>query len=187
MVGPLYMGIDPDSRTPALAAVDGTGDLVLVACEHLKMERSSPELINALLRGWVEMEAELLPDDLVIASVAVEGQEIVYSARSGANPRSILLLGQVAGMLMAQALRVSDIVLCPRPALWKGGVPKHIHQARILKRVGYTPDVKGGKSKYCAPRESVKSVIGARGLLDSDWKHVCDAIGLALWAKEKAP
>jgi hypothetical protein len=116
-------------------------------------------------------------------AVAVEAQEI-YQFGTGrtANPKSIMYLATVAGMALAAHSRAFHLFF-PTPQAWKGSVPKIIHQARILSKCGWKYEKVGTLDNgYCYP---VDVPIGLGDFKKTDWKHLVDAIGLALYAKEQ--
>lgn len=173
----IVLGADPDLHRPATALYDAQSRRVLaVKCPA----------VSGLLKG---RDAALAAcTDAVYAAmgynrqvnlVVVEGQEIVYTARSGANPRDIMLLATVAGAMLAHGSLIAPKVKFPPPQMWKKGVPKPIHQARILDRIGWA-NVKQTKT-HTYPLSLPYKVEGAENLKSEDWKHVVDAIGLALW------
>lgn len=71
-------------------------------------------------------------------------------------------------------------VFLPLPSQWKGSVPKEIHQARVLRKVGIEPKKGAG---YCYPADP--KVLKRWGFPKGSWKHLSDAIGLALWGLEQ--
>jgi len=100
----------------------------------------------------------------------VEGQE-TYFGSGKAPPQGIVFLGQMTGVLLAlsslhRAISKTNL-FCPKPKQWKGQVPKDIHHKRIQGKVA------------CA-----KTLVHG-GIVDKDWIHIWDAIGLALYGLEK--
>ena len=81
--------------------------------------------------------------------------------------------------------------LFPRPGEWKGQVPKQINQMRAFKKLGIPAQTRGKKETgYCVPDLKHLCHIHADQIVQGplnlgDWKHVGDAVGLALWAREK--
>lgn len=120
--------------------------------------------------------------------VIVEGQEIAYTGKNNkANPRDLLTLGMTTGAVLAVA--DADLVLSPTPHEWKGSVPKHIHQCRVLTKAGIKYEMKGGKkpeSQYPVPLQPYRFYQEDSGKINpGDWKEINDAIGLGLWGIEK--
>ena len=178
----IIIGIDPDLHNTGIAGYCTKNNTVTFV-DVLRVRKSASG------RGTTGRKAVLamcnqagnipLDEDCVV----VEGQEIAYTSKSGANPRDIMLLATVAGGFLAKAW-ADDArhVLFPPPNEWKGSVPKHTHQARIYDKL-YWEFKKTGTSKtsYAYPTKGHEDVHGASTLNKGDWKHVGDAIGLAMW------
>ena len=116
---------------------------------------------------------------------AVEGQ-MAYRARPGmrhADPNSLIRIATVSGAAIAAGTSKGAVTLLPLPKDWNT-VPKHVNQARICTRMGW-PYAKAGSGtgQYCHPVDL--SVLGEK-ISKSSWKHLLDALGLALWAKDQA-
>lgn len=189
-----HLGIDPDLQRPALAVVRGR-DIVLVACPKTsgtKQQAAVLELASEAMH-WMDTACEELafaghhfPS---MATVTVEAQKVYWGSGSTKNPQDIVVLAAAAGVMLNAAVARwphADADF-PLPETWKKGVPKHIHQARVLSRLGVSYQKAGGKSDpYCVPLwPEGKRPIGAEGLNKSDWKHVVDAIGLAVYGQER--
>lgn len=114
--------------------------------------------------------------DLII----VEGQNAKFE--TNAHPQDQIWLGQVAGGAAALALQQTSgaELYMPEASEWKGSVPKPIHQKRILEGLGWSPIKKTTTHSYPKkpPREDFDFTSG-------QWKHIVDAIGLALWGIKK--
>jgi hypothetical protein len=141
------------------------------------------------LPDWLDL-CGVRADEPVVA--AVEGQRLVAAAgRRHARPEDLLRLAQVTGGAMASVQGSLDRarLLVPKPQEWKGQVPKQVHQARTLRALGLDPVKHGsGASGYCRPSVEPSPLLGSQGAFSvrgSDWKHVCDAVGLALWAAKR--
>jgi len=189
----VILGADPDMRRPSIAAIDAdNGNVLAVRCIKVpgKAKNHAGVLAAArATRGCFDEVLAMIGDPPVVA-IVVEGQEIAYTARSGANPRSVMFLANVAGALISEACdNGMGKVFFPSPNEWKGTKPKHIHQPRILSALGWEYGVAGtGANRYAYPKHRVENVFGVKGadaLLKSDWKHVVDAIGLAQWGRKQ--
>jgi hypothetical protein len=169
-----FMGIDPDMHTLPIAVVDQAGKLV-----HVHVARNDKKLTGR--EALISMSKVLAFTSAIseIAALTVEGQEIYqFGAGKTKNPKSIMFLATVAGMCLNRFM-VPDTYF-PTPQEWKGNVPKQIHQARILGRMGLEYQTKGAQNDgWCLPSVKIE------GIKDSDWKHAVDAIGLAQWGREK--
>jgi hypothetical protein len=175
----IVLGIDPDTYNTGIALVDTSSRKVLhvaVASVDSKrvVEKRVVEMIGAIYRRLDIMFGEDRIYGHASAAV-VEGQR--KYPKDNVRPQDLVHLAQVAGI--AAALCVDHLhplpfgsTMMPEPRLWKGSVPKPIHQARILKQVGLTDDLRG--------------VRGAESLTKTQKGHVIDAIGLALWGGSRA-
>lgn len=188
----IYLGCDPDTHSTGMAAVDEHGRVLGVWCIKAK-GKTEGQAVVAMSRAFDAFLPKIYAtDDLdwhSLDAVAVEFPEIVYSAREGKNPRNIITLTAVAGVCLGRIV-ASTYFKCnhyfPRPREWKGSVPKHIHQARTCKHLGWAYEVHGkDQGRYCQPSDPPK-LLGDDTLNPGDWKHIMDAIGLALWAKDKS-
>lgn len=183
----VVIGIDPDLRRVGIGAVDvETRKAVYVAVPKVFSDKTEADAVREIvpqLRGCISDVMKALGHPLCMG-VVVEGQEIAYSAQQGANPRSILVLAQVAGALLCEAGYevTKEKILFPKPIEWKGNVPKPIHQARVYNTLGWEYEQ---TKEYTRPTNVGPEVMGADALNKSDWKHVGDALGLALWGIEK--
>lgn len=188
--GKVIIGIDPDMRKPSMAMMDvKSGNTIAVRCiKNTSKAKDRAAVIGCVnsLRGCITSFLKDLGNPELLC-VVVEGQEIAYTAREGANPRSIMLLATVAGACLTEAAYETENILFPSPNEWKGGVPKGIHQARILRKMGWEYEVVGSdkKTAYARPTQDLSAVYGANDLNKADWRHVVDSIGLADYAREK--
>jgi hypothetical protein len=98
------------------------------------------------------------PDTLVI-----EWPQIYVRARSKGDPNDLLLVAGVAAGVVASVR--AGCVFMPKPADWKGQVPKEIHNARAMKRL--------------SPAEA--ALVAPAGPA-SKLNNAIDAVGLGLWA-----
>jgi len=186
------IGIDPDLHHTGLALLcDGCDvgtelavlDVKCIAAAGLKCEAAVIEMVHQLSIDWFPGSIGLGP-----VLITVEAQEI-YLGGATKNPRNIMHLAQVAGAALACATRqfINPILYFPRPATWKGQVPKQIHQERTLDKLGWpcrrVGTLKGG---YCYPTASSIVDIARAPLPKTHWKHVVDAMGLALWGLQNA-
>jgi hypothetical protein len=175
----IYLGLDPDLHNTGLAVVDEEG---LVA--HVEIIRTAKcfigeeavqKMIQELARRLPMLMGtlDIIPDPEYL-SCTVEGQQI-YLGTGAARPDSLLLLAQVAGAAAGILAPFCGHLTLPRPRKWKGSVPKPIHQARILGRMGWSYKKGQGYTIPTAPPAHLTK------LKPEEWKHVVDAIGLAQW------
>ena len=172
-----YIGIDPDLHNLGLAIVDAEGDVAHVEVIRVPKsyvgELAVQKMIYELSGRIAVLSMSFPPDDL---KAVIEGQQI-YSGTGQARPDSLLLLAQVAGAAAAVLAPHCTSLVIPRPRKWKGSVPKPIHQARVLGRMGWA--YKKGQV-YTIPTNPPKHLTK---LKPEEWKHVVDAIGLAQWGR----
>jgi len=184
-----YCGIDPDTNTCAVAFVDVFG--------------SGNRLHGRIHNGWIIKSSTThthgedcchlsfaIPETLrmVLEStdgMAIEGQEVIR--RVTKNPADIIKLAQSAGFWAAQRRGACTLHL-PSPKEWKGQVPKGTHHKRICRVLGLKSKTMGGRDPYECPTygDGVPWLNLGDGINPSDWKHLMDAFGLAIWMAETA-
>ena len=168
MDGPLTIGVDPDCDTTAWAIAD-------------KKTVWAVGIIRGGLRELVVgLEAAVAPW-AELSRAVVEGQKIYPGSKVA--PNDIVKLARFAGF-SAGILAVASLpVLIPMPFDWKGQAPKDVNQGRTFSHYGILYEVRGGRDAYCVPSGCAKfaQIRGAAALNAGDWKHVGDAVGLALW------
>lgn len=198
------LGVDPGLHQTAAAVVVQHKDGVC-ALAGAKMFRPYPtdshrpsfqmQMIEALHPG---LAAWLSAVGLHPEVAAIEGQQIYAGPMRGRkrtpNFDDVLVLGPISGAAAASALSAVTNsygldrarVFIPKPAEWKGQAKKFAHQERDLRRVGAIEIepramASGG---YAYPKTWLHptSVEVAKQFGISEWEHVGDAIGLALWA-----
>lgn len=195
-----YIGFDPDLHQPSLALVGEDGAVRAVWCLRHKKRLKGRAAVVACSAFVAEFFSEtLMPlydGTLEIAAFAVESQEVYRGAGQDADtkdPRALMFLAAVSGVVLGlgHVIWPKAAILFPAPAEWKGNVPKEVHHARLMEEQKWQYKVMGAASKakknsrYCSPDpESVKHLIGVEDLNAGDWKHVCDAIGLAMFARK---
>lgn len=183
----LYIGIDPDLHTPAAAAVDGDGRLVGVHVYSSKGKKGREAVVamltSLLMTDWhvKTYQTGLYADG---GAICVEGQELYRGTGNGdtKNARDIVFLAAAAGGLISfYHFWFPDLAIYhPAPGEWKGNVPKYVNQARTYKAMGWDH---AKRTNYAVPQG------GSRDYpilpLVSDWKHAGDALGMALWVRER--
>ncbi len=189
----IFCGIDPDLHTTGVAFVEDYNGLeprlTYAACIKAK-GKTEHDAVIAMARALRDhfLEAEHLPPKC--NGFAVEAQEMYLSKTK--NPRSIMLLANAAGCAIQELVSQYPGVYArfPPPALWKGQVPKHVKQSRAFTKLRIPYEIKGNVttgSAYCVPdldHHKYSSVKQGK-LNPGDWKHVGDAVGLALWARHE--
>lgn len=173
----LFVGIDPDLRDTGIAVLNQYGDMVAgtVVCARGARKEAQVLLMAEKLR-WACREVMLAQHDTE-AMVVVESQTVAMHHTK--NPGSIVLLAQVAGAAVVSAQETWTVrrTWLPRPNEWKGSVPKLVHQKRIARKMRWAATERSG---YVVPVDPPVKLSKLSG-----WKHLMDAVGLALWAKEQ--
>ena len=169
MAGPVVLGFDPDTKTPAYAVVTLT--------EVLEVG-----ILPAGLREFVVGMESVLKRHTVALAV-VEGQEIYPGSK--VRPNDIKTLAQSAGIAVGTVATLcpSANIAWPEPREWKQQQPKKVNQGRSFKHYGIGYVVTTGQVPYCYPSGCAKAarIAGAGKLKQGDWKHAADAVGLALY------
>ena len=188
----LFFGVDPDFRKTAIAVFRKSLhhdtnhkdliDLRVVESSEFSIPNVAYGAHSAIYSHLISARtAETL-------EVTVEDPQI-YLAKGPARHGDIMRLAQIAAAVASVASMFPDVraIRMPTPQQWKGSVPKEIHQARILSRLGVPYDVvKGKTSGYCVPKVDGLGGAWAAPRAKGEWKHLVDAIGLALWGMAQA-
>ena len=178
----IAVGVDPGVTGTALALV--TPEQILRVAYVQNKGDGLPEQTKLHMLRLLHPAVESFCSSHVDIFV-VEGQQN-YRKSGNAKVEGLFDLAQVAGGIASLAIVAgsSDMkVRIPLPAEWKKQVPKDVHHARILHRYGIAFSKGGGEDPYCYPSGCAVAakIKGAAMLNKSDWKHVCDAVGLAAW------
>lgn len=189
-----FAGADPDIRKQSIAVVDEDSNVVAIYMSKSKVTgrgnkakfivsqwatKNYPEVIKAMIEGGT----------IKFAAAAVEGQQIAYTHKTGANPQCLVDLAVQAGVL-AGLFGTLDVpvIYIPTPQEWKGSVPKKIHQCRILKRLDWEYVMMGKSKPYPVPVDPEQHgdiIKGPDKINKSDWEDVTDSVALALWCRDK--
>jgi len=183
------LGFDPDLHKTAGAIVAQDDQGLLEICSmrvfsppvKLKGQQAAAAMcayLSVEAARWVNQIRFQFPVQIIVA----EGQRIHGGANATRNWDSITALGPVSGACVAatvpavggKGLRVS----IPTPDEWTRGVPKHVRQARMWKMWDEPYEVRGSAgAQYAVPMTETTRV----GFNVGEWKHLGDAVGLALW------
>jgi len=183
------LGIDPDLHNTALALleVDIADLLTFVPFVPTILDLTTASISSkftgqeAVIRMIVALKSELsifigLHDvDLCV----VEGQQ-KYFGTSPAKVEDLIQLSHISGAAAAYfTSNCTDAsIAIPTPNMWKGSIPKPIHQARVLNALGW----KAKKAtSYSYPKKPPERFDFNQG----QWKHLVDAIGLGWWGLKK--
>lgn len=182
------IGCDPDLHSTAIALVQrdpASEEFKVLAATVVrtstdkKRNRAVEELINKRRHKINEFyrSVEIEEDPRCV----IESQEMVYSSRSGANPRDLLPIATVTGVMAQYLADYCLEVVLPLPSEWKGQVPKAVNHARTASLLGWETKTMGGKKPYLCPVSGHEEIRLTGKVNPGDWKHLMDAIGLAIW------
>lgn len=164
----IALGIDPDTKATGIAVVS-VGAVSKVLCVRTVPVRASLSIEERIriMNFALALGIGSLPSGIAVERISVEGQE--KYPRDRVRPNDLLNLALVSGMASAHAQQHYPLapLWIPKPRMWKGQVPKNVHQGRILARLGLS--------------EKLEGVEGAGSMNKTQRGHVIDAIGLALW------
>lgn len=175
-------GFDPDLHHSGWAVVDSDGPS-LIACGVIKVpgkfkrEAASVQMAcEVRYAPWTEE----LPLDLMFDRVVVEGQQVYLGKKKSAKPADLLNLAYVSGSVIPATFEKcwfhrDDAIRVLKPSEISG-VPKPIRQARAFTKLGipYTRHETKDEA-WCVPND-------LQGMTKTDWKHVADAVFIALFA-----
>lgn len=174
------IGFDPDLHHAGIALIDDFGTavpkLIAVRCplvsSHFKGGDAVVQMAGAMDEAVAEMISEYGRPDRVV----IEGQESYLGSK--VRPQDLLHLALAAGAAVGLARSLCRCrIEVPRPVVWKGSIPKHVHQKRILRAVGIPYVSASNPTRILKLPEGV----GFEGIKKSNFSHVIDAIGLAVW------
>lgn len=188
----IFAGIDPDLHTTGLAFIAdhlGREPYLIYACRVKATKNKQHQAVIDMAKALRDhfLDKEYVPSKCT--GFAVEAQEM-YLGKTR-DPRSIMLLGNAAGCALQEMIGQYPAAYgrFPRPAEWKGQVPKHVKQKRGFDKLGIDCQIKGNMTKdsayYVPTRLTGMEHAHIESMSYGDWKHVGDAVGLALWVREE--
>lgn len=177
------LAVDPDMKTPAFACVGYNGTAFKVHYLGLgkvttkKADHEVGPSLSAVAMARALQQLPLRPHALAL----VEGQMIYTHVRQ--KPQDIMRLAQAAGACAGVLLSWGLSARLVEPGVWKGQVPKEVCQARAYSRLGWTYEKHARKSgSFAIPDARHVAGIPSVGLKNAgDWKHLGDAVALAIW------
>ena len=153
------IGIDPGVSMSAYAIAT---DRVLTGCGLLKKVKADLFVAQALKS---QLDQLRINAPLKKLSHAIIEYPMIYDRQAQSrrvDPNDLVKVAFIAGGYAALFGTLGSVVWLPKPREWKGSVPKHIHNARLMKRF---PEIE-------------KLIIG----FPPSYRHnVIDAIGLVDW------
>lgn len=193
----LYMGIDPDKSGSAMALLGYQPVTRLITIEALGIIQGSKTGLDSTSQNQAISMAHAInlcgvtANDLV--TVFIEGQSMSMGRSKGVRYQDIRDLAQISGVLygVCSILLPNKSIICKEPGYWKQQVPKPIQQGRTLSCLGW---------EYTAMKDYAKPMGCAKMMFDlhstimidmeknanTEWKHVLDAMGMALFLLKKA-
>lgn len=180
----LVIGIDPDTKSTAVAVATKHKLIEVAVIKPSKQDEDDSPAV-AMARA-VALHLPRIINRLNVNKIVIEGQQIRHGSSS--PPADILQLALVAGACVGVAARalggILSTILVPIPHDWKGNTPKPINQMRTFRALGLEAEQ---RSEYCVPLDSpaLQRVLGYQDVNTSDWKHLGDAAGLALWGARR--
>lgn len=180
------LGVDPDCHNTAFAVVR-KDRLFSVGCTYVSKKIKGQRCAPHIFKQSVVKFYGTIPSLVCV----MEGQTIrKKSGHETKNALSIVQLAMAAGAALGavMAQRPDAVMIVVDPVVWKGSVPKQIHQVRLLKKLCWSYETVGNvKTGYARPIDPTDydRVCGADSLRKGDWKHVMDAIGLAFWLNDQ--
>lgn len=180
----ITIGIDPDTQATSIAVLKD-GEIAGLLCIKNPYKATGLEAARLQVDCIDDMLGSLpvLVDD--VDAAAIEYQQNYASRRDRINqvpPDKLALLTFVTGGMYSALASSVRVLLIPTPREWKGSVKKPAHQARTLYLLGIEPEK---MSTYARPKDAKLRKELYPGPV-GDWKHLTDAIGLAVWAAAEA-
>lgn len=179
----VWAAVDPDVSGSGFAVVSkskvlGVGCVLSSAPPGLPRALAQADAISRFVR---RLSLSVRRIDGFVVEVPVD----YGGGRRKARPQDLIHLSMVSGswigtMALGPARTIPE-VRAVQPAVWKGQVPKPIHQARICDTLGWTYAFKG-KDGVRGVRMPV-TVERFTDIPESHVSEVVDAVGLALWAE----
>lgn len=193
-----YMGIDPDKSGSAIALLSYDAESRVIHTPMLG-------ILEGAKQGSMDMTCFLQACNLKHAldqclyttgsdrvSVFIEGQSMDMARSKGARYKDIKNLAQIAGVMFGViSIALPDKVIeCKEPSYWKQQVPKPVQQGRTLSTLGWAFEL---TKEYARPSMCAKMMsdlhttlmIGMEKTATTPWKHVLDAVGMALFLLKK--
>lgn len=187
------IGVDPDLHTTAFAVVcdepvRGNRVYATVVARSPTTAKGYEAVIQQAIgiQGLVEffkgVKDALSPSQILLT---IESPKH-YPGDKKSNPADLINLAHISGMALACLLPVTTSGTLVSPKDWKGDTPKTVNQARSYATLEEPCfEAKGG---YMVPERLQTGMycLGAAHLNRGDWKHMGDAIGLALYGLKRA-
>lgn len=183
-----FVGVDPDGHNTGLAWAQATWTTPMTGPVKIESVRGSLVRIPPRMRGldaadaMVDTLGERLREVATLigghATLVAEAQQIyareeMPRAEIVAKANDLLKLGLVTGAALAFARQYKWAYTSELPADWKQQKKKEAHHSQIVRRLGDVQDVQFDTHR------------GLKGI-PAIYGHAMDALGLALWAADRA-
>jgi hypothetical protein len=175
----LVIGVDPDLNDTGIAMCSEE-KIHGVWVIHSGSDWSQDRAVEQMARAIADFQCPL---DWMMTNTVVIEQPTIYPKGKTRRPMDILRLAQVASMMALKFTQLGKKVHMRPPSTtdasegWKGQIKKYAHQHEVLLRYN-VPGLphKDGYIPACGRYD-----LGgqAASLVDDQWIHVVDAIGLA--------
>lgn len=172
----IWLGVDPDTQHTGICLYSADPKYYIVGIIRTPSGLVGTEAIIAQAKGAQQFFLYLFANYLSTEfGLVVERQTKFHHRKS--RPEALLKLALVSGVWLGQANRFARIFL-PEPVEWKGQIPKEIHHRRVMKEADLS---------YQMDRDHIvpTNIPSFCKILTSDWTHIIDAIGLAIWASKQ--
>lgn len=190
-----FIGADPDIRDQSIACISDLNEEPYLEWVYLScVPKTAKTTVDAIVHQCRQLSNEgfnALADfgcGEDSYHVAVEGQNVVYTAQKGANPQSLVDLATVGGGCLTLISTVFGKSIkslkLPKPSEWKGNVPKLVCQSRALDALRIEWSKAGGKEPYCVPDFDLVTSVGGN-FTNGKWKDAMDSVALAYWSWKK--
>ena len=166
------IGVDPDSKDTSWCCMED-GEVLSLGVVSIPRKFRGADSVREMI--WALQD---LPNQVPCGKeflLVVEGQQ-AYQGRGRADPNSLIMIAQVTGAVAGILRPFAGSLVIPRPCDWKKSVPKPIHQARILSRIGW---------EYTKTSTGSYPTNAPFDFKVGEWLHLVDSIGLAAWGEAR--
>ena len=179
------VGIDPDTRTLAWARVSNSYGPLVVSSLGVIRSPNKHSMVEKLFSSSEVSEAISYNFEFARVEVPVPSRKGGLGSASMENIRDLAVISG-ASLAWLQSRCSWAKVQTAEVSSWKGQTPKHINQARTSRKLGWISELHGGAKGYMVPVDfglnTAPEFIGK--VNKGDWKHIFDAIGIAIFALE---
>lgn len=183
----MILGIDPDLHNTGLALADAHR-VYAVRLVTVDKNLKGEDAVIAMCAALPPVMASLLGSG--VEGIVVEAQELYLGGDAPkGKPEDLFNLANVTGAALSVVVQ-GPARRRPLPKEWKGQRPKSVHQASVCLKLGWAFE---RRADYVVPHFHEDALVrgyptpdGADEIMPlGNWKHVMDAVGLALWGATK--